>query len=232
MKFIKPEYIYAILILFFFIAIMFTIFYSKTDLDNSKIYVFFIIVAQLSTFVISLNLIISSHNLHFMANSEYIKTTNEIIDRSSTAIMKNMKNNYEKCPNFIASLWSYTKMFPVNKSNNFGTINESKEDPLAILELSTLIFQAFEDHLTCHSFDFTGEEPWCTNFLIWTSSDKLYEIWQILKPTYKKTTIAYTNLLFEYANKFGKIKDINDLTYRSKLFINDARLNNILGENG
>ena len=112
MKFIKPEYIYAILILFFFIAVVFTIFYSKNDLDNSKLYVFLIVVAQLSTFIIGLNLIMSSHNLNFMANSEYIKTTNEIINRSSTAIIKNMKDNYDKCPNFIASLWAYTNIFP------------------------------------------------------------------------------------------------------------------------
>ena len=107
---------------------------------------------------------------------------------------------------------------------------KKKEDPIAVLELSTLIFQAFEDHLTCHSFDFTGEEPWCTNYLIWTCSDKLYDMWKILKPTYKKSTIAYTNLLFEYANKYGKIKNVNDLTHRSKLFMNDKRLQDIFKE--
>lgn len=45
-----------------------------------------------------------------------------------------------------------------------------------------------------------------------------------LYPNFRDTTNDYTKLLFEYANKGGKIKDADELMKRSKEFSKDQRL--------
>ena len=150
-----------------------------------------------------------------------IDQTHKLIDRSLLNPVDKMRQYYSKIPNFIKSLWPQKGIFDNTQ------VSTVEEDPSCILDLSIVMIQAFEDHFTGSGFDSTDQIVWSGNFLQWASSDKFQEIFNSIYPNFSDTTIEYCKLLFEYANKNGKIKDAEDLMKRSEALTKDERLINI-----
>ena len=122
-------------------------------------------------------------------------STYKIVDRGWILINKTLADYHDKCPFFINSLyydWQKAQMSErvLNKNN----INN--DDWASVNYLSTIIFQAWEDFLTSLSVDQTGTVVWIANFLQWSQSSVLRNIWNVSKPNYAITTQLFGDFLF------------------------------------
>ena len=192
---------------------------NPKEFENSRFGIFIKILSSLAFILVAMGLILTAQAFEESQKLTSIEQTFKLIDRSLLIPVSKMRELYTRCPNFVKSLWPQKGIFD---STNIPP--NTNEDPVAILDLSMIMLQSFEDHFTGASFDGTGEIVWAANYLQWVSSDKFKDIWMSLYPNFRDTTNDYTKLLFEYANKGGKIKDADELMKRSKEFSKDQRL--------
>ncbi len=135
--------------------------------------------------------------------------TYKIIDRGWINVNLKLSEYYDKCPNFIESLY-----FPWQKTNpNYGIVTPKyeKNDLWYVVNyLSILIFQSFEDFLTANQNDETGHEVWICNFIQWVNSPILEDRWNVLKSNYAQHTIDFVDLLFKDI-KYRQINNTDDI---------------------
>lgn len=191
---------------------------NPKEFENSRFGIFIKILSSLAFILVAMGLILTAQAFEESQKLTSIEQTYKLIDRSLLEPINKMRENYQRCPNFVKSLWPQKGIFD---NIPFST---KEEDPSAILDLSMIMLQSFEDHFTGSGFDETGEIVWAGNFLQWASSDKFKEMFDSLYPNFKDTTNEYSKILFEYANKGGKIKDAEDLMNRSKQLSKDNRI--------
>ena len=97
----------------------------------------------------------------------------------------------------------------------------------AVNYLSIIIFQSFEDFLTAHELDETGDYVWICNYIQWVSSPNLEEKWNVLKSNFADTTITFGDLLFNSV-KNKKINNYNDIKEIANKVINSKEYKAIL----
>jgi hypothetical protein len=195
---------------------------NPDQFEKSRFGIFIKILSSLAFILVAMGLILTSQALEESRKLTSVDQTLKLIDRALLQPISSMQKFYPNCPNFVKSLWPQKGIFDASSIDT----DHIKDDPVSILNLSMIIFQSFEDHFTGSGFDETGEIVWTGNFLQWTSSDTLQEMWNTLYPNFKSSTSEYAKLLFEYSNKNGKIKDSAPLkrSKRSTELIKDQRL--------
>ena len=103
---------------------------------------------------------------------------------------------------------------------NTGQTKKSNKDQwYAVNYLCILIFQSFEDFLTSHKMDETGDYVWISNYIQWVSSPILEQQWSVLKSNFANTTISFGDLLFNQVRNI-KIQDYNDIKTLADKIVN------------
>ena len=118
------------------------------------------------------------------------------IDKSWININRKLNDNYSKCPNFINSL-----CFSWSKNNNSNVTLEkttNNDNWFAVNDISSNIFQSWEDFLKLHNFDESDKISWINKFLGWAVSPQLKNIWNNHKQNYNIITQKFGDLLFNY----------------------------------
>jgi hypothetical protein len=187
--------------------------------NNSKLGVFISVLSSFSIMLTSYGLVLAAEAIEDSKSLTSVDKTFSLIDRALLLPINKMNEYYDKCPNFVESLWPQKNLF---KNKTTGKV----DDPACVLDLSFIIFQAFEDHFTAFSYDLTGAVVWICNYLQWASSPILQDEFKELYPNFKKKTIDFANLLFEYVDK-GPIDTAEILEQRAHEVINDDRYKKI-----
>ena len=111
---------------------------------------------------------------------------------------------------------------------NTGQTKKSNKDQwYAVNYLCILIFQSFEDFLTSHKMDETGNYVWISNYIQWVSSPILEQQWSVLKSNFANTTISFGDLLFNQVRNI-KIQDFNDIKTLADKIVNSNEYKVIL----
>ena len=111
---------------------------------------------------------------------------------------------------------------------NTGQTKKSNKDQwYAVNYLCILIFQSFEDFLTSHKMDETGDYVWISNYIQWVSSPILEQQWSVLKSNFANTTISFGDLLFNQVRNI-KIQDYNDIKTLADKIVNSNEYKVIL----
>ena len=147
------------------------------------------------------------------------------IDKSWININRKLNDNYSKCPNFINSLcFSWSKY---NNSNVTSEKTTNDDNWFAINDISSNIFQSWEDFLTLHDFDESDKIGWINKFLGWAISPQLKNIWKNHKQNYNIITQKFGDLLFNYllTNNPQNSQDVNNI---SNIIINSKEYTDII----
>jgi hypothetical protein len=161
----------------------------------------------------------------FAIQNETMKreATYAIIDRAWLSVAKTFEKYYEKCPNFIESLY-----FDWQK-NNRQDIKITKEENWKHIEyVCIIIFQSWEDYITSTNVDETDSEAWIIVFIQWTYSSQLKEKWKFMKYQNALTTQHFGDYLFDIASTNDKPKNSDELVKLTKFIINDKRYIDII----
>ncbi len=110
---------------------------------------------------------------------------------------------------------------------NTKQINSKGDKWYAVNYLSILIFQSFEDFLTAHELDETGDYVWICNYIQWVNSPILEEKWSVLKSNFANTTITLGDLLFNSVRNI-KINDYNDIKQVADKIINSNEYKSLI----
>lgn len=157
-------------------------------------------------------------------NNNYKQTRREvtykIIDRAWLGINSKLNEMYDKCPNFINSLYFPWQINQIkhNYNTNTNTNYNNNDNWSSIYYLSLLIFQSWEDILTSVKVDSTGQEAWLSIGLQWASFEKLYDVWNISKHYFSTNAINYGDILFKHAlnNKFSNSNEVHNYSIKLK----------------
>jgi hypothetical protein len=187
-------------------------------------------IPVISTFIIGLGIIITYQVFTVTLLSARREATYKIVDRAFTSIIKALDDNYEKCPEFINSLF-----YPWQKNAfpHAPAKKEKNEDKwTCTLYLASLIFQSWEDFLTdleswwdltvTIQYNEEDEKSWLAVFLTWAQSKELQDIFPTQQLEYNDTTVRLANLLFEYAQKYPA-KNVEDVDHITDLIFADPR---------
>jgi hypothetical protein len=149
--------------------------------------------------------------------------TYKIIDRGWLDVNKKMVEYYDKCPNFVNSLY-----FDWQKKVLGQESSPTKQDDwYAVNYLSIIIFQSWEDFITSSTVDETGIIVWINNFLQWSNSELLRNNWSVLKSNYAATTQEFGDYLF-YVSSMYKPKNESELENLSKMVAESEKIKNII----
>jgi hypothetical protein len=110
---------------------------------------------------------------------------------------------------------------------NVKQTNSKRDKWYAVNYLSILIFQSFEDFLTAHELDETGDYVWICNYIQWVNSPILEEKWSVLKSNFANTTITLGDLLFNNVRNI-KINDYNDIKQVADKIINSNEYKSLI----
>lgn len=201
------------------VAISSVIVYKPNEFETSKVSVFLKIIQSTAFILVAIGLILTAQALEESQRVNSVDATLKMIDRGLINVVTNMRENHDKCPGFVGSLWPQKGLFP-NQTPQLFDGNEiqpdKNEDFSAIIDVCFKIFQSWEDHFTAGGFDATGEVVWAGNYLQWVSSGQLYYMWKRLAPNFKNTTIEYGDLLFVFVkeNPIRTEKELLDASYK------------------
>ncbi len=219
---ITKKLVSIILIVTLIISIILSIAIPPQSFEQSRFRHLLQIFSSLAIVFIGVGLVLTADALETSQELNKTIQTYSLIDRALINPIDKMQKLYDKCPNFIRSLWPQKNIFIES-----STSTQNKDDDMAILDLSMTIFQAIEDHFTGNKFDLTGEAIWEGNFLQWTNSEKLYEMWKILYPNFKSPVNNYIKLLFSYSLGV-EISDGDKLAQLVNQLSNDRNLKKII----
>jgi hypothetical protein len=188
-------------------------------------------IPVISTFIIGLGIIITYQVFTVTLLSARREATYKIVDRAFTNIIKALDDNYDKCPEFINSLfypWQKTT-FPHAEKNQ----TKNGDRWTSTLYIANLIFQSWEDFLTdleswwdleiTIQYNEEDEKSWLAVFLTWAQSKELRKIFPTQQLEYNGTTVRLADLLFEYvekypANNIDEVQHITDLIFADKRY--------------
>lgn len=140
--------------------------------------------------------------------------TLRLIDRSWIDLNEIIKQESEKCPTLINSLYyPWQKSVLGNNSNN----SNNNDDWTTCSYISIKMFQAWEDYLTLASVDETGSYVWMANFVQWAKSDVLKKNWDVLKSNFSITTIEFGDFLFKSVKEYTPQNADDHLDFAIKL---------------
>lgn len=200
---------------FNFIIILFVVYLlwhvSKKFNNNSPIIKFVDNIFKLPSIFIPIGIYFTYNILKIQIDNSSRDSTFKIIDRGWILINKTLAEYQDKCPFFINSLyydWQKKQMGAHVKNN----INN--DDWAAVNYLSTLIFQSWEDFLTSLSIDQTGSVVWIANYLQWTQSNELRNIWNVSKPNYAYHTQLFGDFLFSQTYKPKNANELQSFAMR------------------
>lgn len=216
---LNTKFIIIFLIITIIMSITLTIVQNPQNYTQSRMRVFFSIVSTIGSILVGIGLIYTSQIVEDGKNLTKAQQTLNLIERCELNPIRRMREFYDKCPNFVVSLFPQKGLFPNPPK---GVV----DDDACVLQLSIEMLQAFEDHFTGAKYDLTTEQAWAGTFLQWTSSQKFYEIFLLIYPNYAEQTNDYARLLFEYSekNKLDTAKKLNDAAEK---FSVDPRLKKI-----
>jgi len=192
-------------------------------------------IPNISTFIIAFGLIITFLVFAVNLESQQRDATYKIVDRAWTNVLKEIADYYNQCPHFVDSLfypWQ-KKNIPNIKPKNY---NNSSDTWAAVLYISNLIFQSWEDFLSDLSswgnfkvaigYNEQDERSWLAIFLGWSQSRQLRNIFETQRMNYRYETIDFGDLLFEYSNKYHP-KNAKEIDKVTNIIFHDPRYTNI-----
>lgn len=219
---ITKKIISIILCVIFVASIILSVSIKPQSFETSRIYNLLKIFSSLAIVLVGFSLIFTADALELSQKSQELTKTQQtyaLIDRALMNPIDKMNKLYDKCPNFIRSLWPQKNLF----NDQLQESSNNKDNDIAVLDISMTLLQSFEDHFTGSKFDQTGEVVWAGNYLQWANSAKFYEMWKILYPNFKTSTNDYAKLLFSYSQGV-QILDGDKLMKLSYEFANDKNL--------
>ena len=219
---ITKKIISIILCVIFVASIILSVSIKPQSFETSRIYNLLKIFSSLAIVLVGFSLIFTADALELSQKSQELTKTQQtyaLIDRALMNPIDKMNKLYDKCPNFIRSLWPQKNLF----NDQLQESSNNKDNDIAVLDISMTLLQSFEDHFTGSKFDQTGEVVWAGNYLQWANSGKFYEMWKILYPNFKTSTNDYAKLLFSYSQGV-QILDGDKLMKLSYEFANDKNL--------
>jgi len=128
-----------------------------------------------------------------------IDTTLKSTDYAWTQINNKFVEYYDKCPNFIDTLYFDWQKKYINNSNKK---KENNDDWTAINYLCISIYQAFHYVLIVNELDQTDEKSWIGAFLNWTTSPIVRQYWNVMRNNYPKITQKFIDLLIDMNEKY------------------------------
>jgi len=144
--------------------------------------------------------ILISYDQYENNNKQVILTQQSILtEKGWVQVYEKIEEYYDKCPNFCNSL-SYNWQIPKKYLNMKKKTNLNKDDDYgAILSLSILIFQSFQNVLNYFLYYNSDEkiDDWLKSFIIWANSNILYDTWQNNKFIYDISIQIYIDKIFK-----------------------------------
>jgi len=210
-------------LIFTFLLIFLSIVYiDPKNYDKTKFSVFVKMISGFAIILVSLGLVLTAQAFEENATLNRTNQTLNMKDHGFLKPIDKMNELFERCPNFVESLWPQQGIF---KHKKYAI----EDDKVCILSLSIYMLESIEDHFTVMKFDKTDELEWTASYLQWASSDDFYNAWKQIYPNFKKTTNDYAALLFEYARK-SEITNGQELENRANDLMNDYRFKKIMNE--
>lgn len=213
---LNTKFIVIFLTISIIMAIVVTIFQKPENYVHSRLRVFFNIAGVIGSILVGIGLIYTTQVVEDGKHLTKTQQTLNLIERCELNPIRKMTEFYERCPNFVVSLFPQKGLFPNPPK---GVV----DDDSCVLQLSMEMLQGFEDHFTGAKYDLTTERSWAGTFLQWTSSQKFYEIFLIIYPNFNDQTNDYAKLLFEYSRK-EKLDTPQKLYEVAEKFSRDPRL--------
>jgi len=203
-------------IVFIFISIFIFIvvfaYYLSTKKQNSFHGMFTSKLALLAQIFIPIGIFLTYQVFTLQHEAMAREATFNIIDRAWLGINEKLIIEYDKCPNFINSLYFDWQIRELGHMDNKQKNNEW----YAVNYLSILIFQAWEDFITATSADETGMYVWMNNFLQWSNSKILKNNWRVLKGNFADTTQDFGDFLFDLSMSRNPKILLNYIIYQKK----------------
>ncbi len=219
---LNSKFIIIFLIVSIVISIVLTLLQNPENYTHSRLRVFFNVTSIIGSILVAIGLIYSTQVIEDGKNLTRAQQTLNLVERCELNPIRKMTDFYEKCPNFVVSLFPQKGIFPNAPK---GVI----DDDACVLQLCFEMIQAFEDHFTASQYDLTTEKAWVGTFLQWTSSQKFYEIFLKIYPNFNEQTVNYAKILFEYSRK-EKLDTVEKLDQASLKFSTDPRVKKVFDE--
>jgi hypothetical protein len=182
-------------------------------------------VSLMSSIFIPIGMFVTYQLFEIQYQTTKREATYEIIDRAWLAVAKTLEKYYDKCPNFIESLY-----FDWQK-NNRQDIKITKEENWKHIEyVCVTIFQSWEDYITSTNVDETDSEAWVIVFIQWTYSDQLREKWKFMKYQNAQTTQKFGDFLFHMSKTHDEPKNPDELMKLTRLIINHKTFKKIMND--
>lgn len=228
---VTVKYILVFLAVVLALTVVLTIYFRPDDFQKSRLNVFISILASVTVVLIGLSLVMSAMNYEKTVQINRVTMTKNAIDKLWLYPNQLLATSPHISPEFLRSLY-------VNNPRLFNSCVKGKdvtESCISVIEeqnIAIVMIQAWEDYLTVHSFDKTGDRVWLTNFIQWAQSPYLHEYFEQLKYNFKDTTIELGTLLFEYAQKLPIPTNDPRLYYNTvSELLQDPRLKQLLNPN-
>ena len=225
------EFVVVLLILVIGLGFLITFALRPGEFQKSRTYVFTSILAGVTIVLVGFSLAVSAISLHDAQSLIRVYTTklsvdklwlypNELFAKSRLARPEFLKGFYYNNPDLQRACADRQLQEP-----------QSCQSVLEEQAISIILIQCWEDFLTVHALDATGELIWMNNFIQWAQNSYLKQYYETLKYNYKETTRELAVLLFEYADKLPKIDPKPDMYHQTVEFlVQDPRYKNLFKE--
>jgi len=164
------------------------------------------------------------------ANKQTLLTQESILaEKGWVLVYEKIQEYYDKCPNFCNSL-SYDWQIPKDVNLGKKTDLNNLDDYGAVLSLSVLIFQSFQNVLAFFLYYDTEDkiDSWLKAFIIWTNSKILYDVWNSNKFMYDITVQIFVDKIFELVRK-SPPKNTEDIENISKKICTSDEIRRLFG---
>jgi hypothetical protein len=203
-----------------FIIIIFLMAYASKKRSNTFIDKFTNKIGMVNGFFIAVGILVT-YKL-FETNLSYNKRliTLKQVQEGWVDINKLLIDYTNKCPTLIHSFyydWQKPNSLSFSGSDDFHSCNF----------IAVNIFQSWENFLTNKLYDKTDDTTWISNFLQFTKSYELKNIWENTKHNYNITTTIFGDLLFSFSEKHTPSNTDEAIQY-SKDFIKQKKYQQLI----
>ena len=224
-------FVICIVVLLLASSFLIAFIYRPEKFQQTRMNVFFTTLASIAIVLVGINIIMSAHALENSQKFARISKTKEIVDKLWLYPNMLITESKHARPLFLASFYlNNPQLYEVTASHKA----ESGLTTRMILEeqnISLVMIQAWEDALTMQDYDDTGMRSWIRAFLVWAQNPYFMEYFKILSQSYRKTTIEFGELLFEYADTIPRPNTDNSVYAEITLrMMKDPRMIKVLDE--